>query len=114
MLILERARIENNIKKKKIKLLTKEQQEFYENKMYKYVIFEKKKSENKYCKVIDHCHYSSQYRVVAHRICNLKYSVPKKILIVFHNGSNHHYHFIIIEFEEFKKQFTIYLFKRKH
>ena len=42
-----------------------------------------------------------------HSICNLKYSVPKKIPIVFHNGSNYDYHFIIKELaEEFKKQFT--------
>ena len=42
-----------------------------------------------------------------HSICNLKYSVPKKIPIVFHNGSNYEYHFIIKELaEEFKKQFT--------
>ena len=40
-------------------------------------------------------------------ICNLKYSVLKKIPIAFHNGSNYDYHFIIKELaEEFKKQFT--------
>ena len=40
-------------------------------------------------------------------ICNLKYSVPEKIPIVFHNGSNYDYHFIIKNLaEEFKKQFT--------
>ena len=39
--------------------------------------------------------------------CKLKYSVHKKIPIVFHNGSNYDYHFIIKELaEEFKKQFT--------
>ena len=44
-----------------------------------------------------------------HSICNLKYNVPKKIPIVFHNGSNYDYHFIIKELaEEFKKWF-IYL-----
>ena len=48
-----------------------------------------------------------EYRGVAHRICILKYSVPKTILIVFHNGFNYDYHFIIKELaEEFKKQFT--------
>ena len=37
----------------------------------------------------------------------MKYSVPKNILIAFHNGSNYDYHFIIKELaEEFKKQFT--------
>ena len=36
-----------------------------------------------------------------------KYSGPKKIIIVFHNGSNYDYHFMIKELpEEFKKQFT--------
>ena len=42
-----------------------------------------------------------------HNICNLKYSVPKKVPIVLHNVSNYDYHFIIKELaEEFKKQFT--------
>ena len=35
------------------------------------------------------------------------YNVPKKIPIVFHNGSNYDYHVIIKELaEQFKKQFT--------
>ena len=61
----------------------------------------------KYCKVRDRCHYTGECRPAAHRICNLKYSVPKKIPLVFQNGSNYDYHFIIQELvEEFKKQFT--------
>ena len=40
-------------------------------------------------------------------MCNLKYSQPKKIPVVFHNRSKYDYHFIIKELaEEFKKQFT--------
>ena len=35
------------------------------------------------------------HRGAAHSICNLKYSVSKEILIVFHNGSNYDFHFII-------------------
>ena len=55
----------------------------------------------KYRKVRDHCHCTGEYRDA------LKYRVPKKIPIVFHNGSNYDYHFIIKELvEEFKKQFT--------
>ena len=54
-----------------------------------------------------HCHYSGKHGGAAHSICNLKCSVPKKIPISFHNGSNYDYHFIIKELEEeFKKQFN--------
>ena len=56
--------------------------------------------DNKYCKVRDHCHYTGEYRGAAHSICNLKYSVPKKIPIVFHNGSNYDYHFIMKDLTE--------------
>ena len=55
----------------------------------------------------DHCHNTGEYRGAAHSICNLKCRVPKKVPLVFHNGSNYDYHFIIKELaEEFKKQFT--------
>ena len=60
--------------------------------------FQKKYLEDKkYCQVRDHCHYTEEYRGAAHSICNLKYCVSKKTPIVFHNGSNHDYHFIIKE-----------------
>ena len=63
--------------------------------------------DEKYCKARDDCHYTGEYRGAAYSICNLKNSVPKKVPIAFHNGSNYDYHFIIKEFaEEFKKQFT--------
>ena len=43
-----------------------------------------------------------------HSICNLKYNVPKKIPITFHNGSNCDYHFIIKELtEEFEKNLLV-------
>ena len=80
--------------------------------MQKSVIFAKEKFEKclkdkKYCKVRDHSHFTGEYRGMAQSICNLKYSVPKKIPIVFHNGSNCDYQFIIKELsEEFRKQFT--------
>ena len=69
--------------------------------------------DKKYRKARDHCHYTGQYRDAAHSICNLKNSVPKKIPIVFYNGSNYDYHFIIKELaEEFNKQFT--RLRKKH
>ena len=59
------------------------------------------------CKVRDHCHYTGKYRGAVHSICNLKYSVPKKIPIAFPNGHKYYYHFIMQELaEEFEKEFT--------
>ena len=57
------------------------------------VIFVKKNlkinyvKDKKYRKVRDHCHYTRKCRGDAHSICNLKYSLPKKIPVAFHNGS---------------------------
>ena len=70
-------------------------------KIQKSVVFVKKNLKvniwkiKKYCRVSEHCHYRGEYRGAAHSIFNLKYSVPKRISIVFHNGSNYNYHFII-------------------
>ena len=80
-------------------------------KMQKSVIFVKKieneyLKDKKYRKVRDHYHYTVEYRA-AYSICNLKYSVPKKILTVFHNKSNYDYHFIRKELaKKIEKQFT--------
>ena len=57
-------------------------------------------------KVRDHCHYTGNFIAAAHNICNLRYNTPKKIPIVFHNGSTYDYHFIIKKLaEEFKSYF---------
>ena len=50
-----------------------------------------------YWEVRDHCHYTGKYRGAAHNICNLKFSVPNEIPVVFHNSSNYDYHVIIKE-----------------
>ena len=70
--------------------------------------FENKCLEDKeYRKIRDHCRYRREYRGAPHSICNLKYSLSKKIPVVFHNGSNYDYHFIIKEItKRIKKQFT--------
>ena len=55
----------------------------------------------------DHCHYTGEYRGVANSICNLKYSAPKEIPIVFYYQSNYDFHFIIKELAgELKTQFA--------
>ena len=94
-----------------MKLLRKELQELYKNAKICYI--RKEKFENKYvkdkkyCDVRDHCHFTGEYRGAACSIRNLKYILPKRIPIAFHNGPNYDYHFIIKELaEEFKKQFT--------
>ena len=78
-------------------------------KTQKSVIFIKKNKyvkDKKYLKVRDHCYCTGEHRGAAHSICNLKYSVPKKNPIAFHNGSNYDYHFIMKELvEEFEEQF---------
>ena len=56
--------------------------------------------DKKYCQVRDHCRYTGEYRGAEHNICNLKYSLRRKIPISFHNGSNYDYHFIIKKLAE--------------
>ena len=66
----------------------------------------KKKDFKLYQKVRDHCHYTGKFREAAHSNCNLQYKVPKKIPIVFHNGSTYDYHFTIKQLpEDLKGQF---------
>ena len=80
---------------------------FYE-KQKVYYICEKKFCDDKnaksnydlYHKVIDHCHYTGKFRGVAHNISNLGYNIPKKVPVVFHNGSTYDYLFVIKKFEK--------------
>ena len=52
------------------------------------------------------CYFIGKYRVAAHNICNLTFNVPNKISVVFHNGENYNYHFIMVLLaNEFKDQF---------
>ena len=38
-------------------------------------------------RVCDHFHLSGKFRGAAHKMCNLKYNVPKFFPVVFHNLS---------------------------
>ena len=64
-----------NFKEKKMKLLTKEQQESYENAKICYIC--KEKFENKYLKYKKYCKFRNQgyctgeYRGTAHSVCNI-------------------------------------------
>ena len=77
-----------NFKKKKIKLLTEEYQETYENE--KVCSISKEKFENKYVKVKKY--YKVLIIVIMKRNKDTVYL--KKIAIAFHNGLNYDYHFI--------------------
>ena len=76
-----------NFKKQRKKLLTNKQQKPYEKGRFCYICkrkFEDKyNKDKKYHKDRNHCHYTSEYREAAHSICNLKYSIPKEIAIIF-------------------------------
>ena len=96
-----------------MKLLTKKQQKSYENANICYIC--KEKFENKYVKykkyrkARNHCHYAEEYRGAVHRICNLKYSLPKNVSTAFHNESNYDYHFIIKELaDNLKNNLLVY------
>ena len=66
----------------------------------------KKIEYNLYHKVRDHCHYTGNFIAAVYNICNLRYNVPKKVPMVFHNGSTYDYHFVIKKLtEEFKIDF---------
>ena len=98
-----------------MKLLTKEQEESYKFAKICYICKEEFKTkylkDKKYRKIRDYCHYTREHRGAAQSTCNLEYNVPKKYFIIFDNGPNCDYHFIIRKLaEEIKKQF-IYLDK---
>ena len=44
-----------------------------------------------------HCLYTGKYRGTSHSICNSKLKIPSEIPVVFNNGSNYDYYFIIKE-----------------
>ena len=96
-----------NYEKKDMIPLTKKEEKHHNNQEVCYIC--KKEfdtNDKKHHKVKDHCYYTGKYRGAAHNICNLRYKIPKEILIVFHNGSTYDYHFIIKELiEEFNGNF---------
>lgn len=83
----------------KKELSTNEQPESNENAKIWYIA--KGKTEDKYAKnkkhhnVRDKCYYTGEYRDAVHSICNLKYSTPMEITIIFYNRSSYDSGFII-------------------
>ena len=106
----EYAKNITDFEKKKMLPLRKEKLNSHQDAKVCYIcgkiILKKFSKSINYWKVRDHCHYTGKYRGAAHSICNLKFNVPNEIPVVFHNGSNYDYHFIIKELpDEFEKKF---------
>ena len=99
-----------NYEKKEMIPLTKKEEKKHNKQEVCYICkkrFSTDDNNKKYYKVRDHCHYTGKYRGAAHDICNLRYKIPKEILVAFHNGSTYDYHFIIKELaEEFEGEFA--------
>ena len=81
--------------------LTKQKLKFHQDAENCYICGKrvlKKLAKNKdYQKVRDHGHDTDKYRDASPSICNLKCNVPNESPVVFHNGLNYDYHFIIKE-----------------
>ena len=75
---LSEQSIETNFKKKKMNLLSNEQQKLYQNTKICYIFkkeFEDKHLKIKNCKVREQCHYTGEYRGATRSVGNLKYIV---------------------------------------
>ena len=106
------VRLITDFEKKDIIELTSEQEYKHDREKYCFICKNKcpgKKDDDKdknNDKVRDHCHYTGKHRGAAHRLYNLKYNTPSEIPVVFRNGSNYDYHFIIKALaEEFEGDF---------
>ena len=88
-----------NFEKKEILPLTKEKLKLHQNEISCYIcrrrILQKFAKNKNYRKIRDHCNYTGKYRGAARSICNLKFTVPNEIDVVFHDGLNYDHYFII-------------------
>ena len=53
-------------------------------------------------KVRDHCHITGKFRGAAHKECNSKLRIPRKMPIIFHNLEGYDGHLIFRELNNFK------------
>ena len=92
--------------KKEMTPLTNEEIESCEKQKVCYICEKEFRTDKKYRKVRDHCHYTEKFRGAAHNICNLRHKIPREIPVAFYNGSTYDYHFIIKQLTiEFKGNF---------
>ena len=55
----------------------------------------------------DYCHITGNYRVLAHRDCNINLKLNHKTLSVFHNLTNYDFHLIIHELGKFNRKIKV-------
>ena len=63
---------------------------------------------NKKDKVRDHCHITGKYRGTAHKECNSKIRIPRKLPVIFHNLQGYDGHIIFREIYNLKDTIDIY------
>ena len=95
----ERAKDIIDFEKKKIPPLTKEELKSHQAAKVCYICgkrcLKKFANDKNYWKVRDHSHFTGKYGGAAYSICNLKFNMSNEIPVVFHNGANYDYHFVI-------------------
>ena len=86
-----------NYEKKEMIPVTEEEKKMHNEQKVCYICKRRFSTDDdkKYFKVKDHYHYTGIYRGAAHDICNLRYKMPKEILVVSDNDCKYDYHFII-------------------
>ena len=54
------------------------------------------------CWICDHCHITGKFRDAAHKECNSKLRIPRKLPVIFHNLEGHGGHLSFRELNNFK------------
>ena len=61
-------------------------------------------------KVRDHCHVTGKFRGAAHNLCNITARTNQTIKVVFHNGKNYDFKFIIRQLHKISKEISAIAF----
>ena len=78
-------------------IMTTQDEEIYNNSQICWICNEELNTD----KVRDHCHITGKFRGAAHIQCNLKFKIPKKLPIIFHNLEGYDGHIIFKELNNF-------------
>ena len=88
----------NNYFNKKLKM-TIDDEERYQNSQICWICNEKMNKDKD--KESDHCHITGKFRGAAHKKCNLKLKIPRKLPVIFHNLEGYDEHIIFKELNNF-------------